>query len=386
MKIAYVSHYDARDIRSWSGTGSMMAQSLMSHNVELDFLGPLKNVIKPANAVQYAFNKVLLRKEDHPQRDPSFLKGFSRQVETKLVGTGADWVFAPGSFALSHLQTTLPVAMWTDCTFENLLDYYPKFRNLSPRTIRNGHDAEARALNRCDLIFMSSEWAAESARSYYKIPQDRIRIVPFGSNFEITPAELALEPIVRKRVDAMRDTIKVFCAGVDWYRKGIDFAQKVVALLNERGLKADLIVAGCQPGKDVTDLAHVTLKGFISKSTADGKAALRTLFEDSHVLMLPSRAECTAIVFNEAAQFGLPVMTFETGGAASVIEPSANGFLFDTQSRPEQWADVIAELHAQPARYEALCVSSRKEYLERLNWHRSAGIVLDALQSRAARR
>ena len=43
MKIAFVTTYDAEDIRSWSGTAYYMAKSLIEAGVEVEFIGDLKN-------------------------------------------------------------------------------------------------------------------------------------------------------------------------------------------------------------------------------------------------------------------------------------------------------------------------------------------------------
>jgi hypothetical protein len=182
IKLAYVSQYDATNIRSWSGTGYSIAQCLRDAGLDVSLVGPLKNQYHPVNIVRYLTYKHLFRKNDHPQRDPGFLRHFSRQAEHMLQGRSVDLVFAPGSLPLCYLQTALPVALWTDCTFANLLDYYPKFSNLSARSIRDGHDAERRALTRCDLIIFSSQWAADSAIYDYGIDPVKIRLAPFGSN------------------------------------------------------------------------------------------------------------------------------------------------------------------------------------------------------------
>src|SRR3954464_2564332 len=135
MNIAYLSQYDATDVRSCSGTGRAVAQCLSEAGFKLNFIGPLKNQMNPVNVGRYLTHKYLLRQEDHLQRDAGFLRHFARQAEQKLAATDADLVFTPGSLPLSYLRTTLPVVMWTDCTFANLLNYYPKFSNLSARSV-----------------------------------------------------------------------------------------------------------------------------------------------------------------------------------------------------------------------------------------------------------
>jgi hypothetical protein len=45
INIAYLSHYDATDVRSWSGTGRAMARCLNEAGFKLSPIGPLRNQI-----------------------------------------------------------------------------------------------------------------------------------------------------------------------------------------------------------------------------------------------------------------------------------------------------------------------------------------------------
>ena len=49
MKIAYVTTYNAADIKNWSGTGYYMAKSLREQSILLEYVGPLKE--------KYSFNE-----------------------------------------------------------------------------------------------------------------------------------------------------------------------------------------------------------------------------------------------------------------------------------------------------------------------------------------
>ena len=42
--------------------------------------------------------------------------------------------------------------------------------------------------------------------------------------------------------------------------------------------------------------------------------------------MLPTSAECSAIVFSEAAAYGLPVFTYDTGGIGNYVIDGYNGY------------------------------------------------------------
>jgi glycosyltransferase involved in cell wall biosynthesis len=279
--------------------------------------------------------------------------------------------------------------LWTDCTFANLLDYYPTFSNLSARSIRDGHDAERRALSRCDLILFSSQWAADSAIHDYGIDPAKIRLAPFGSNMPGERSPDVIERLIAQRLATLGRKVSLVLIGVDWYRKGADIASDAVANLVARGISAELTVVGCSP-PDGAMPPRVRFAGFIDKSKPQGFEELARLLEKSHFLILPSRADCSPVVFCEAASYGLPSLASRTGGIKSIITDGINGQTFPSTATPEAWADRIAAIVCEPEHYSALCRSSFQAYRERLNWATSGQVVKrlleDLLQKSASKR
>ncbi len=259
-----------------------------------------------------------------------------------------------------------------------MLDYYPAFTNLSARTIRNGHDAERRALNKCALSLYSCQWAADSAINDYGVDPAKVHVVSFGSNMpgERTPEDI--ERIISARLERLRTKLTLFCAGVNWYRKGVDVAVKVAGHLNAMGIPTELLVAGMSPPPGETLPDYVRLLGFIHKTEASGIAQLASLYETAHWFILPTRADCTPIVFNEASSYSQPSLSTRTGGVSSVVDDGVNGFLFDLSASPQQWAERVGAIVRNPAAYADLCRSAYDDYRNRLNWA-SAGQTVKRL-------
>jgi len=268
--------------------------------------------------------------------------------------------------------------MWTDCTFANLLDYYPKFSNLSARSVHNGHDAERCALNRCNRILFASQWAADSAINDYGISPDKIRIVPFGSNMP-GAQQNDIERLIAQRLAAIAKKVRLSLVGVDWYRKGVDLAAHAVSILLNNGLNAELTVVGCAPPGGLAP-SHVRMAGFIDKSRPEDVAELASLFEGSHFFILPSRAECYGIVLCEAASYGLPSLASETGGVGSIVVSGITGQTFSHKASPQVWADYIAALVRDPGRYAALCRSAYSDFQQRLNWTASGKLAKQLIE------
>jgi glycosyltransferase involved in cell wall biosynthesis len=365
MKVAYVSYKDARDVRSWSGTEYHMARSLIDAGAEVEYLGPAKRPFTPINFARYLFNHKVLGKVDHPQRDPRFVRLVAKQFEAKLARSDAKAVLGHGVIGQAYLNAGRPMAVWTDATFANIIDYYPNFKNLSARSIRDGHATEKDMLDRCDLVIFSCQWAIDSAIRDYGCDPKKLRLLSFGAN---VPDTRTVEDIERLVAGKVKSPVRLLHMGVHWQRKGADTAVAVAKELNARGVKVELNIAGCTPGEGETVPEYVKLLGFISKSTPEGVARIEKLFEEAHFFIVPSRADCTPIVFCEAASFGLPVLTRDTGGIASVVTNGVNGMCFPDGASPKDYADMIQRTLETPGEYRRLALSSFNEYKTRLNW------------------
>jgi glycosyltransferase involved in cell wall biosynthesis len=382
MKVAYVSYKDARDIRAWSGTEHHMAKCLADRGNQIDYICPLQRPFTPVNFAYYLLATRLLGKNDMPHRDRGFLRACARQVEERLKASDASVVLGHGALPQSYIRTRLPMAVWTDATFAQMIGYYPNFTNLTARTIRNGHESDRALLERCDLVILSSQWAINSAVKDYGISPSKLRLLSFGANVPDTRSRTDVERLIDARPPS---PVRLLLVGVHWLRKGADLASEVAAELARRGVPVRLDVIGCTPpeGSRVPDC--VTLHGFISKASPEGAARIERFFSEAHFFIVPSRADCTPIVFCEAASFGLPVLSRATGGIPSVITDGVNGMCFPDGAPPAAYADYIQRTMETPGAYRALCLSSFEEYRGRLNW-RVAGEKLEAMLAGIAAR
>ena len=257
------------------------------------------------------------------------------------------------------------MVVWTDATFANIINYYPNFRNLSARTIRNGHASEKDLLDRCDLVLFSCQWAIDSAIKDYGCDPAKLRLLSFGAN---VPDTRTVEDIQELTDAKPASPVKLLLIGVHWERKGADIAVRVAEALYNRGVAVKLTIAGCHPPEGTALPPYVKLLGFVSKSTPEGLACIETLFREAHFFIVPSRADCTPIVFCEAASFGLPVITRDTGGIASVVTNNVNGICFDEQAPEKDYAEYIQKVMQTPGEYRRLALASFNEYQTRLNW------------------
>ncbi|MGH8003433.1 MAG: glycosyltransferase family 4 protein, partial [Limisphaerales bacterium] len=107
---------------------------------------------------------------------------------------------------------------------------------------------------------------------------------------------------------------------------------------------------------------------FLDKNKPVQREELAKLFFESDFFLLPTRYECYGVVFCEAAAFGLPVITTDTGGVSGVVRNGENGYLLPYAAGGADYARLIAEIYRDDKRYFELVQKSRQAFEERLNW------------------
>ena len=371
MKIAYVTTYDASDIRHWSGLGYYISQSLAGAGLELDYIGTLKREVPLLYKLKSRLYRGYL-----PDREPILINSYARQVAHALNSSDADIVFSPGTIPIAQLAIAKPIVFWTDATFAGMVDFYPEFTGLRKKTITHGNKMEQAALSRCSYAIYASDWAAETACENYKVDSLKVKIVPFGANVACNRTTGDTQALVDCR--DIR-TIRLLFCGVDWRRKGGDVAVKTAQMLVSEGFDVELDVVGCEPIGAVP--SFVRIHGFVSKKTTEGQRLFADLFSRAHFLLVPSQAECYGLVFAEASSFGLPSLAANVGGVRTVVKDDVNGRLFSLEDDAGEYCAYIKGILAAEGRYRKLAISSFVEYEKRLNWSVAGGAVLDLLRA-----
>lgn len=370
MKIAYVTTYDARSLTSsnaWSGTGYYIAQALKKQSLPLEYLGPLDDsiLLKSTRKLKRHYCELFHKKNYQKNSDPWTLRSYANQVSKKLKGTKTDVVFSATIDPVAYLECEQPVVFWADATFANIQDFYPQYSNLCEHVICDWHQMERLALQKCKLAIYSSDWAAQSAVQDYGADPAKVKVVPFGSNTESPFTHSTIKDVIESRPT---DRCKLLFLAVDWFRKGGDIAYQVAETLNRTGLKTELTIVGCEPMVEAPIPAFVRPLGFISKSTAEGKAKIQKLILESHFLILPTMADCTPIVFCEANSLGVPCLSTTVGGVPTMVCNDVNGQLFSKEADITEYCDYIQRLFTNYLDYKHLALSSFNEYQSRLNW------------------
>lgn len=370
MKISYVTTYDSTDVNNWSGLGYFISKALSNQGAEIERIGSLDWNISLHLKLKSKFYR-LAGKNFAIERVPAISRDFANQVSQRISKT-SDIIFSPGIIPIAFLETKKPKVIYADATFAGMLNFYEDFFDYSNETIKNGLFMEQHAFDTSQLAIFASDWAAKTAMDKYKIDKQKIKVVPFGSNIESNRKLSDIAEILKNKSHAVCELLFL---GVDWKRKGGDFAVEVVKQLNERGFPARLHIAGIKNIPIEPLPTWIINHGFISKSTIEGKRKIDELFLNSHFLLLPTKAEAFGLVFGEANSFAVPAVTTNVGGVTTAVKNGLNGITFPLEASPEDYADYIQKIFTDQISYKELALSSFNEFETRLNW-RVAGETL----------
>jgi glycosyltransferase involved in cell wall biosynthesis len=383
MKIACVTSYDATNVNGYGVRAYYMIQALKNIVETIEHIGPLENpekysLISLLLSAKMRFYYKLLKRHYSYDKDSLLLKEYAKQISKKLSSINADIVLSPlspSSQPIAYLECDQPIVIWTDATFAAAVDFYPELSSscLCEETLRDGIANERAALSRCSLAIYSSEWAAQTALENYQINPSKVKVVPFGANIDCNRELNDIKIMVESRPS---NKCKLLFLGAGWDRKGGDIAVRVAQELNKTGLGTELTIVGCNPPSTNEPLpSFVRFLGYINKSTKEGSDRMDRILSESHFLILPTRADCTPNVFPEANSFGVPCITTNVGGIATMVRDNVNGQTFSKDAIITEYCEYISDLFSDYTQYKKLAISAFNEYQTRLNWSVNAQTV-----------
>ncbi|WHF50510.1 glycosyltransferase family 4 protein [Chryseobacterium gotjawalense] len=359
-KIAFLCSGSPTDKKIWSGTIYQMYQAFLAQGFEVEWI--------PVNRFTSLESQLFLTVENlHKKifnrgfnRNHFILKAFSasRKLQKNLKKSDADLIFAPTTIAdIAFLKTKKPILYLNDATFHQLLNYYGGMSGFGWLSKKTTVFLEKSAFQKADALVFSSSWAAKHSVNFYKVPAEKVSVIKFGSN------STAPEKISEKEYHG---EITFLFLGVEWERKGGQIALDTIKILRERNYPVKLQVVGCTP--PVSDPEAMNVIPFLNKNNPQEAQQIFDFLQNSHFMFMPTRADCTPISFCEAASYGLPVISTDTGGVSAVVESGKTGILLPLQAKAEQYADAIELLLRDPEKIKTLSYNARTQYENELNW------------------
>jgi len=356
-RLIFLSSSDPLDVRSFSGVLLHMVSALRE-------VYPTMEVLRSSRPIGFRrFQRGVLQ-ITKGRVDPYYWRPlnrwFARRLAKRWRGERALVIGVVNAALVAELAALVPVLNVTDSTFELMRNYYATFANLDHKTARRAEEDELHSIVRSIHNSFSSAWAAKSAIEHYGAPPEAVSVISWGCNLD----DVRLEDIRSPEVGG--DECRLLFIGGDWTRKGGDVVCSTADLLSKRGLRlrVDLVGAtAADVGSDTPAWLHHW--GFLNKADRDDFARLRELMRDADFLFLPTRQDCTPMVFSECNAYGTPAITRDVGGVSDVIHDGING---------------IETIWLDQNRYVELRRTARREYERRLNWRSWAQGIAAVIQ------
>ncbi|TWP29880.1 glycosyltransferase [Apibacter muscae] len=233
------------------------------------------------------------------------------------------------------------------------------FSNFFSFNVKQGNVIEKRAADNSTTIIVSSDWAKNPFINDYKIPEKKIKVIEFGANID--------NIIVNPKFNYQKTgQINLLFLGVDWERKGGEIAIECLNYLNDNNIKSVLHVVGTKPPIKYNNY-NIKSYGYLNKNLDKDYSLLKEIIYNSDLLLLPTKAECSAIVFSEASAYGLPILTYDTGGVSNYVINGQNGYRLNLKCGGKEFAEKILEIiHLKEL--DKLREGFFAIYKQKLNW------------------
>jgi glycosyltransferase involved in cell wall biosynthesis len=366
FKIGFISKEDPTDIMTFSGLHYHMFTALQMHIGEVVPFGPVKAGSETFFKISAKILSKLTGKLHRHTYFISLAKAYASLFKKRINEEKFDLLFSNLTIPeIAYLETDIPIIATADANFKLLHEYYGGHSNLSDSTINKAVFLETKAFSKVAALVYPSDWVSESTINDYQVPAEKVYTVLYGANMPGIPDEKEMDLILNHRLK--NDKLRLLFVGKDWERKGGNVAVKTLERLKARNLEATLTIIGCEPPQSRRNEA-MTVIPFLDKQKPDELERFLNFYRSSHIFFVPSRQECSGMVFFEASAFGMPSIATDTGGLKSSVFNDLNGYLLPERSQPEDYAAKIADIWLDKNKYRQLSRSSRKLYQEKLNW------------------
>lgn len=210
--------------------------------------------------------------------------------------------------------------------------------------------------NLCDGVIAPSESLARILRR--RGVTTPITVIPTGIDVQAFGAADGRAFRARQKIPA--DTYVVGHVGRLALEKNLGFLANAVALYLQQHDKAYFLVVGDGPSKaefEAVFEAHGVRDRLLLAGKRTGRA-LREAYRAMDVFVFASQSETQGMVVAEAMAAGLPVVALNASGVREVVSDGKNGFLLPATATPQQMADAVAKVAANPEEARKLSVGA----------------------------
>jgi glycosyltransferase involved in cell wall biosynthesis len=238
---------------------------------------------------------------------------------------------------------------------------------------------EEKMLARAKKIIAVSHFTKRELLGYYKIPEDKIRVIHNGVDVKkFQPA--ADKRKVKQELGFNPDDLLILSVGRLYARKGLFTLIESMPIVIKRFKNAKFVISGKGQSDEMRKLiTHAEKLGVKDNIIFTGyypDKKLPKLYQAADVFAFSTFYEHHPFAVLEALATGLPVVTTWVGGIPETIESGKNGFLVEPFN-VQQFADHILYLLEHPAEAAEMGRQARKTIVEQYDWRI---VVKDAMK------
>ena len=376
MRVAFVSESAPGDLKAFSGIPYFMADAFRARVDHMEYI----------YAPMFDW-KIML---SFPSEGRLALQTLGQSVSETLRGLRVDVVVCQGSSMIPFLDTSKPVVLWHDSTWQCLLQVNADELKLRHPLLWEWDES---VFHKCVLIAFAAEWVRDQSLTNYLVDSRKLRVVPFGANICAPPVCNVTRAIEARQ----RQPCQLAFIGIDWRRKGLTTAYALANRLCSDGYATQLNVIGTEHNvsadwgiepftspklfdAQIRNDTNVHIAGFLDKTNPTDLDSFIGILSTSHFLVHPANFECFGIALTEANALGVPVLASDSQGPRTIVRNGMNGHLFSLEGFVAEAATVVKNYLNDYNSYTLLAKRARHEYDARLNWDTSVADLLKAIR------
>jgi glycosyltransferase involved in cell wall biosynthesis len=198
--------------------------------------------------------------------------------------------------------------------------------------------------DRADLIHVMCEETPGFVASQYRLPADRVRVVPHGSYVDVYPNLISPERARDELGLSATDTVLCCFGGIRRY-KGIEQLLDAFEALYQAKPESRLLLVGPRgdfEGSDILANRSAAHPGILSNFNRVADVDVQIFLNASDVVVLPQRAPLNSGALMLAFSFGRPVVAARAGCLEGIVSPDV-GITFDP-AKPGDLKRVLMEV------------------------------------------
>lgn len=266
------------------------------------------------------------------------------------------------SKVLSEIRASLVALIHHPLAFEG---------DLSPETREHLLQNERENLKRASRVIVTSPSTAKLLEDRYDVPQKLITIASPGSEAKKNSGNRAVPPLI-------------LSVGIQIPRKGHDVLLMALAKISHLSWRA--VIAGpvsnqAYGEKLIGMIEELGLSNRVELAGEVSSLELSRLYSEASIFALATRFEGYGMVFGEAMESGIPIVSCATGAVPDTV-PGDAGILVQPEN-PELFAEALESILQDESLRANLSSASAAAGARLSSWEQSSALVCEVLDGLA---